>query len=1167
MQKRLNAKHSALLQRLWIKQLLLVTFLTCNSPAFAEIATIIEHSGNVHIVRSNQNTHSVSVGNSLNTGDTIVTGANGKAALLLADETMIRLHHNSEFKLNAAAPVAGWLAKTKQNLKSSYELIKGELWFRNKRRAADIKVNTQHVSISVRGTEFSVRVSDEVTLVNMLEGKVNASNAFGQLDAISGEQIEVRPDRAPIKRLLLNPEDSVQWVIQVPDIIDAERLILALSHELESSVTKKLISLINEGNYQGALAHMEQHGDNHSRSKLIQGWLQLETGLPGQAAKTLSSIALGSTPNDALALQLLATAQLLLNNIDDAHQSAKTAVNINPESSNAYVLLSYTSQAQLDLDAAQSAAVTARNLDQSSLLSWLQLARTSLGKGEFERALNYTYTAEKYIKVETSSLMTVRGFIYLAMNNTNLAKQSFAKVDIDYAGADFYLGKALLEMKSNLPESALQSISTAVALQPLEASYLNYYGRMLYELKRMARAEEVLKRAIELDPNDPTAYYLLAIIKRDRFKEGEAIALLQSAEKLNDNRAVYRSRFILDEDKAIKNVDLSLSYLTFGFNAWTENKAIEALSLDSTNYSAHLLYASATNQQPGRDLAFASAALKARIYQPANANTFSTFNNHTALFETPVLGGALGIERGSFNSERYDIEVYGSIPEKNLAFQAGSFDYQSDGWRKTFDENSESQALIAKWDNGARGNLLLSFNSRNARFSDNLDQRYESDGDSDPNLTTIFDVDRYELAYNFKPEGYAKSLVSYISLLRQAIDSSTFTSNNITYNSLFVPGGSALIPFSQTKLTEIQQDALISQVHYSEKTEKAQFQAGYFYYNEDSQQLTDNTAAVQIPAVVMADPFSGSLLAPTLNTVASLNLLFDGNVDREQRSIYFTSEIKPSLEWNLEFSIYRDRLENSDIQSQESWILDHWNPRFGVTYNFQPNQSLRLAAFRYLYMQVPGRIDPIEIAGANIYRGSRNGALTKTYSASYDFEWPNGFVQVIASNNESKTEFRSNVQQDLGGGNFIYEAEAAFEEQQWDEINLHVNWLPIKTLGTTFNYNYLDLKNKLETSTVSSVSRVENNSIVGINWVHSSGLRLRIENSYRRINYKFRSGDDEFSSTNAILRYALPNRRGQIIFEANNVFDEKFNWVVDSFAIDNVAPRRNFVGRIEIYHR
>ena len=76
---------------------------------------------------------------------------------------------------------------------------------------------------------------------------------------------------------------------------------------------------------------------------------------------------------------------------------------------------------------------------------------------------------------------------------------------------------------------------------------------MLYEIERFDKALDMLDRAAELDPRDPTPFFLKAIIFRDLNRPGEAIRTLNHAVKLNDNRAVYRSRYLLDRDLAVKN--------------------------------------------------------------------------------------------------------------------------------------------------------------------------------------------------------------------------------------------------------------------------------------------------------------------------------------------------------------------------------------------------------------------------------------------------------------------------------------------------------------------------------------------------------------------------------------------------------------------------------------
>ncbi|NNC54816.1 MAG: FecR domain-containing protein, partial [Pseudomonadales bacterium] len=223
-------------------------------------------------------------------GGTIITGKRGKVALLLADESLVRLHHNSEFTLRTAAPTAGWLQNISSQLKSSYELLRGEMWFRNKRRQADIEIDTAHVSISVRGTEFSVVAKADVVTVTMLEGRIQARNEYGSVDASSGEQVVALRGQPPRKSILLTPDDAVQWTIKLPALFDASSFAAACMQEADDRVREQLqhaAALASAGDYDNAIAALGTSpgsdlgatGNNANPAlATYRNWLLLENG-------------------------------------------------------------------------------------------------------------------------------------------------------------------------------------------------------------------------------------------------------------------------------------------------------------------------------------------------------------------------------------------------------------------------------------------------------------------------------------------------------------------------------------------------------------------------------------------------------------------------------------------------------------------------------------------------------------------------------------------------------------------------------------------------------------------------------------------------------------------------------------------------------------------------
>ena len=67
----------------------------------------------------------------------------------------------------------------------------------------------------------------------------------------------------------------------------------------------------------------------------------------------------------------------------------------------------------------------------------------------------------------------------------------------------------------------------------------------------------------------------------------EALHDLQKSIELNDNRAVYRSRLLLDEDLAARSANLGRIYNDLGFQQLALVEGWKSVNTDPANYSAH----------------------------------------------------------------------------------------------------------------------------------------------------------------------------------------------------------------------------------------------------------------------------------------------------------------------------------------------------------------------------------------------------------------------------------------------------------------------------------------------------------------------------------------------------------------------------------------------------
>ena len=180
------------------------------------------------------------VNQSLFAGDAIRTGANAKVAILLADETQMQIHHDTLLELKEVAQVSGWqrlqgLIKTSlATALSHYSLEHGEIWVRNNNRDLYINIETTLVSAAIRGTELTVRMEpDARATITVLEGRIEAANPLGSLTATTGEEVTATPGAAPRKRLLVQPEDAVQWTLTVPGLFGARDFpLVSADHEV-----------------------------------------------------------------------------------------------------------------------------------------------------------------------------------------------------------------------------------------------------------------------------------------------------------------------------------------------------------------------------------------------------------------------------------------------------------------------------------------------------------------------------------------------------------------------------------------------------------------------------------------------------------------------------------------------------------------------------------------------------------------------------------------------------------------------------------------------------------------------------------------------------------------------------------------------------------------------
>ncbi|HRD68500.1 MAG TPA: TonB-dependent receptor, partial [Candidatus Competibacter sp.] len=294
------------------------------------------------------------------------------------------------------------------------------------------------------------------------------------------------------------------------------------------------------------------------------------------------------------------------------------------------------------------------------------------------------------------------GFLQLAHGRTSEADQAFRDaIAQDSTLGEPHLGLGIALFKRNRTGDAIDEIRKATLLEPKVSLYNSYLGKAYYEIKDDRLAQKYLDAAKQLDPRDPTPHFYDAIREQSINQPVEAVRDLQKSIDLNDNRAVYRSKLLLDEDLAARDAALGKLYNELGFEQLGLNEGRKSLASDPANHSAHRLLADSYSAVPGVEAARTSELLQAQLLQPINITPVSPQMAETKLLLpsagpiTPSLyefnplfvqnRPTLFVSGLGGNQGTWGDEVIVSGLTDRVAYSFGQFHYQSDGYRPNND--------------------------------------------------------------------------------------------------------------------------------------------------------------------------------------------------------------------------------------------------------------------------------------------------------------------------------------------------------------------------------------------------------------------------------------------------------------------------------------------------
>lgn len=517
-------------------------------------------------------------------GAFVRTATASKMALLFADQTQIRLHENSVLQIKGVA--------TPAQPTTTLTLSVGRAWMQSK-RTSDSRLNLESpaATAAIRGTDWELDVDPAgKTMLTVLSGTVDFFNAQGSVTVAKNEAAIAEVGKAPVKILLSNPRDRVQWVnaltadplrhIRSADLParlapardalakgDLARAESALANAPERSWPAILLAAgrILSGDLNGARTQLNgllaQESDVPSAAYLLLSDIGMVTGDMDGAAAVLQK-GLQRSPGNADLLSQLARVQLLSDRVEESERTLAQA----READNINLQLARGELARRKGDAAGTldAYAQAKRLAPDDDRGWFGLGSahteredTTPARDNLTKALELNPRGAGY-RGELGMLDT---FINRFADAEKTLADALSQNPSDYLALT---AQGLLRLKQGQPDAALDAFLRAGVMEPRYARAKTYTAVAYYQLGRRQDAISTLLQASELDDKDPVPYMLLSQIYTDLSRPGDAVQASRDAVK----RLPYLKSLnqLANDQKGSANLGSSLAY--FGLEDW-----------------------------------------------------------------------------------------------------------------------------------------------------------------------------------------------------------------------------------------------------------------------------------------------------------------------------------------------------------------------------------------------------------------------------------------------------------------------------------------------------------------------------------------------------------------------------------------------------------------------
>jgi Flp pilus assembly protein TadD len=496
-------------------------------------------------------------------GDFVRTGDLSQMAILFADQTQVRLNQNSQLQIKSVADGPSGQTAVRLNAGRAWSQAKPQTFIgglaASFRTAFRLNMETPSATMSIRGTDWEVEVAPNGrTQLVVLSGVVDMGNEQGSVQVARGEAAVAEVGKAPVKIVLTNPAERVQWVTAFQP--EPARVVAAAGKEA-TTAELEAAKLIGDGRWAEARQALETQPAHWVRDLLLAD-LRVVEGRLAEAIALANAAAAPPAPVFARARQ--AEYLVMADRENDARRLLAEAISRDRKSPDVWVAEGRRARFAGEAARAREAYGQAAQIAPDDERGWKGLGAVAAEREEVAPARAHLGRALRIAPKDATALGELGTLETLADRYPEAGRAFDAALD---AKPDDYValtGRGVMKLKQGEADAALEDFLKAGLMEPRYARARLYTGIAYYQLGRFDRAREEFAKAAELDPKDPLPHLYAGMAHTDHFEVAQAVASARAAlERMPNLKSLNQ---VANNQKGVANVGNALSF--WGMRDW-----------------------------------------------------------------------------------------------------------------------------------------------------------------------------------------------------------------------------------------------------------------------------------------------------------------------------------------------------------------------------------------------------------------------------------------------------------------------------------------------------------------------------------------------------------------------------------------------------------------------